>query len=291
MDIFAVAAEASSILLTAIQLLQRAAKRRAELASKLEIYGAEVGETKTIIDLVRDEDALHTSGAIAAIRHVEALSQELKGHLVSMGAPRSGPRQFVHQIKSGSDDEEQLASIMVRLGRAKQDLILHVQVANVGLTKTVNNAIVVEMAMVNKIHVLLQDLLGEGKGLKIADFLRAKGNALEADRPLPLSDTECEELQREELHAVYPELADATLDAGGKRIIVQNLTRDQALQINGPVGVDMWKDMAFVKIEGNAAAGTAIQTNYPITIDVFKELLAARAAVPPSIPHLESSLK
>jgi hypothetical protein len=85
-------------------------------------------------------------------------------------------------------------------------------------------------------------------------------------------------LQTEELKALHPELAEATVNEGGKRIVIHNLTRDQALQINGPVAVDMWKDVAFVKIEGNVAAGTAIQTNYPITMDVFRELLAARPA-------------
>jgi hypothetical protein len=145
------------------------------------MYGAEVGETKSIIDLVQNEDALHTSGAVATMRRVEAFGQELKKHLMSMGEPRSGLRQFGHQIIRGSNDEAQLASIMASLGRAKQDLILQVQVANVGLTKSVNNAILVEVAMVNKIQALLEDTLGEGKGLRIADFLRKKGAILEGN--------------------------------------------------------------------------------------------------------------
>jgi hypothetical protein len=143
------------------------------------LYSAEVGETKSIIDLVRNEDALHTSGAVATMRRVEAFGQELKKHLMSMGEPRSGLRQFGHQIVRGSDDEAQLASIMARLNRAKQDLILQIQVANVGLTKSVNNAILVEVATVNKIQALLEDTLGEGKSLRIADFLRKKGAVLE----------------------------------------------------------------------------------------------------------------
>ncbi|KAJ5390782.1 uncharacterized protein N7496_001850 [Penicillium cataractarum] len=261
-----------------IQLIQQAAKRQAELRSKLEEYSEEVGETKRIVELVQNEDALQTSGAVAMVRRVENLGQGLKRHLMSMGQPKSALRQFGHQLISGSEDEAQLASFMVRLGRAKQDLILQIQVANVGLAKSINNTLLVEMATVNKLHALLQETLGEGKGLKIAEFLRQKGAVLEGSESIQLSDAEYDKLQTEEREALHPEPVDAALNVGGRRIIVDNLTRDQALQINGPVAVDIWKDMAFIKIEGNIASDTAIQTNYPVSMDVFRELLAARAA-------------
>jgi hypothetical protein len=176
------------------------------------------------------------------MRRVEAFGQELKKHLMSMGEPRSGLRPFGHQIIRGSNDEAQLASIMASLGRAKQDLILQVQVANVGLTKSVNNAILIEVATVNKIQALLEDTLGEGKGLRILISSENKGQFWKVitvkatplkktwltvqtgDVPVPLSIADYEELQTEELKALHPELAEATLNEGGKRIVIHNLT-------------------------------------------------------------------
>jgi hypothetical protein len=65
-----------------------------------------------------------------------------------------------------------LADIMNELSRAKSNLGLRLQVANVGLTRTVENTITANAEVVSRIDLLLQQEFGKGQGLKIAELLR-----------------------------------------------------------------------------------------------------------------------
>lgn len=64
---------------------------------------------------------------------------------------------------------------------------------------------------------------------------------------------------------------------GKTRIICNCLARDQSIQILGPIAVDMWAEMAYVKTDGLVAMGNAIQFGYPVTLDVFREVTRSRA--------------
>jgi hypothetical protein len=55
---------------------------------------------------------------------------------------------------------------MDELTRAKSNLSMHAQVANVGLTHTVEDIVVANAAIVDRINLLLQQVFGEGRGLK-----------------------------------------------------------------------------------------------------------------------------
>jgi hypothetical protein len=83
---------------------------------------------------------------------------------------KSSIRQFAHQLVKGSKDEKAVADKMTELGRAKSSLILRIQVANVGLTRGVEEAIVANADVINRIHTLLQQTFGAGRGLKLAEF-------------------------------------------------------------------------------------------------------------------------
>lgn len=52
-----------------------------------------------------------------------------------------------------------------------------------------------------------------------------------------------------------------------ERIILQNMARDQALQINAPIGKDLWKAIDRIVIEHNTAEGEAVQVNYNNTLE------------------------
>lgn len=62
-------------------------------------------------------------------------------------------------------------------------------------------------------------------------------------------------------------------DEGKTRIVCNCLARDQAIQILGAVGIDMWASLAFIKIEGLVATNDAIQIAVPVTLGVFREVL------------------
>ncbi len=61
------------------------------------------------------------------------------------------------------------------------------------------------------------------------------------------------------------------------RIVRDNEASEFALQVNTPIGVDVWKGMGSVAIERNKAAGYASQWNYPIaSVDTFLTALEMR---------------
>ena len=68
----------------------------------------------------------------------------------------------------------------------------------------------------------------------------------------------------------------------GSRIIRDNEAAGYALQVNTPIGVDVWKDMGSVTIERNKATGHANQWNYPFaTVDAFLAALETRRLAGP----------
>ena len=61
------------------------------------------------------------------------------------------------------------------------------------------------------------------------------------------------------------------------RVIKNNEASGYALQVNTPIGADVWKGMGAVTIEGNRAAGHSTQWNYPIaSVDTFLDALGKR---------------
>jgi hypothetical protein len=66
----------------------------------------------------------------------------------------------------------------------------------------------------------------------------------------------------------------------GSRIVRENEASGSALQVNTPIGVDVWKDMGMITIERNKAAGSASQWNYPIaSAETFLAALEMRRGV------------
>ena len=74
---------------------------------------------------------------------------------------------------------------------------------------------------------------------------------------------------------------DLDSDAGPKtmkrvsieRIILRNMAKNQAMQINAPVGKDIWKNVDRIVIEDNVAQDEAVQINYTNTLEVTMALL------------------
>ncbi|RYP75987.1 hypothetical protein DL771_002059 [Monosporascus sp. 5C6A] len=276
MEVFLAACEASSVLLTVCQLIKKAVEQQKSLAAVLRTYGAEVEDTKDLVDLVKNQEPLQTAAVIATIRRVEAIGQALNKHLMHIGKDRGPVKEFAHQLKQGSADQRELGSIMEQLAVAKQNLIVQIQIANVGLTKDVNKAIAINTKLVMEMNEVVQKTLGQERGLKIASFLAGlEDRPPEPNGTVRLTDVEYATLEMEQIQIAHPEMASVSPDEK-RRIICNNLSSDQALHILGPVERDMWYDMAFIKIENNVAMGEAIMVSYPVTMEVFDKLLAAR---------------
>jgi hypothetical protein len=90
-----------------------------------------------------------------------------------------------------------------------------------------------------------------------------------------LSDTEYEEITSQLLKMAHPEITTFSPETK-TRILCNCLARGQSIQILGPVGEDMWKDIAFIKIEGLVAMDEALQFGYPVSMAVFREGLRSQ---------------
>ena len=58
-----------------------------------------------------------------------------------------------------------------------------------------------------------------------------------------------------------------------ERIILRNMAKNQAMQINAPVGTDIWKSIDRIVIEDNIAQDEAVQINYSNSLEVMIALL------------------
>ncbi|QYT00289.1 hypothetical protein H0G86_007379 [Trichoderma simmonsii] len=89
--------------------------------------------------------------------------------------------------------------------------------------------------------------------------------------------------EQEKLDSIMRDLRYAKQDLDQRsRIIRENEATEWALQVNTPIGVDVWKDMDSVTIERNKATGNASQWNYPmVSVDAFLAALEMRRPAGP----------
>jgi flagellar hook-basal body complex protein FliE len=178
LEVVGAVSAASGLLEAAISVIKRVRKayeRQRELASVLDSYNDELVTIKGVLQIVRDEESLRTAAVASQLDGIESLARKLNMCLQALDPGAKGfVRQFTHQLAHGSKEEKALADIMDALGHAKSDLSLHVQVANVGLIRTVGDKLVANAEVIGRVDLVLQQVFGEGRGLKIAALLKNK---------------------------------------------------------------------------------------------------------------------
>jgi len=107
----------------------------------IEKYSAEISQTQSIVELIKNEGALKTESVVSAIDRLGIISKILRNHLIKMATTKGRIRGFFHQLVSGKKAEEVLKGIMKGLENAKMDLSIYLQLSNVGLTRGVGEAV------------------------------------------------------------------------------------------------------------------------------------------------------
>jgi hypothetical protein len=80
--------------------------------------------------------------------------------------------QIARQFVQGSADEKKLSGIMDELAHVKALLLLRIQVANVGVMRTVQKELVANAVVIQRIDDYLREHVSNCKGLRIARLLK-----------------------------------------------------------------------------------------------------------------------
>ncbi|KAF1847244.1 uncharacterized protein K460DRAFT_306212 [Cucurbitaria berberidis CBS 394.84] len=247
--------------------LRKAYQRQTDLSQSLLNHSQELEKIETSIKLVRDEDALQTAAVTSELVEMEKVTKNLIALLKELSKSRGAAHQYVHQLVSGSEEEEKLSTVIDQISRSHEHLALRLQVAHVGLTKTLDSKMAVDMEAVQRIDKLLQEVFGDARKLEMVEFVRSRNP--QENGIIALDDADM---------ALLPAADDDAQVLDGTRIVLNNLTEDQAIQINGPVGREGWMEVSYLEIRDNKSVGRSTQVNHAISMDVFKSLLEHRAA-------------
>jgi hypothetical protein len=175
-EVLGVASSVAQLLEAAIRLVKRvrsAYERHHNLTAALDKHALEIETINLLVRTIDDEDALQTAVVNSELTKLHAVGVKLVRCLRELDPGNKGMvRQLAHQLVHGTKDEETLADIMKNLDRAKANLSLQVQLANVGLTRMVHDTVLANVEVINRIDRLLTVVFGESHGLKLAGLLK-----------------------------------------------------------------------------------------------------------------------
>ncbi|RTE70516.1 hypothetical protein BHE90_015091 [Fusarium euwallaceae] len=216
---------------------------------------------RDIVRIVKDEQVLCTPKVVGQLRKLERRGKQIKLLLRSIHPTgKSTARLFLHQLFRGLEDEQRLAEIISDLEGDKTSLIVAIQVVGVGLRKDHELDITyVTTASAKRIDDILREKLNLHDGLRIMRVIDDRGS----DGKVPLTDEDLVSLSA---------CMEPTIEGkkpATERIILNNVARFQATQINAPLGEDIWANVDRLVVENNQADALSTQINYPMTLGAF----------------------
>ncbi|KAL2672820.1 hypothetical protein Neosp_013536 [[Neocosmospora] mangrovei] len=216
---------------------------------------------RDIVKIVKDEEVLCTPKVIAQLKQLERRGKQVKLLLRSIHpAGKNSARLFLHQLFSGSEDEQKLVEIIGDLEGDKTSLIVAIQVVGVGLRKDHERDIAfVTTASAKRIDKILRERLHLPDGLRIMRVIEDR----KSDGKVTLTEEDLESLR-----ACMEPTADGKKPAT-EHLILDNVAKFQATQINAPLGENIWAHVDRLVVENNQADALSTQINYPITLGGF----------------------
>ena len=127
----------------------------------LKDYLRQFETTVTTARLVKAEKELQTPEIGAQLTCVEVKSRELCDFLESMrrSQEKSKVMKYLRAVGMGEQDAEELRRILDRWARAKVDLSLRIQLAHVGISRSLRDGVVAVVSTIPRIDQSLQELL------------------------------------------------------------------------------------------------------------------------------------
>ncbi|KAJ4989267.1 hypothetical protein SVAN01_05172 [Stagonosporopsis vannaccii] len=260
-----------------LRRLRTAYERQKNILDMLDQHEVELRSVKTIVGIIEDEEELQTDAVDMELARVKDVQTKLKDLLVSLDPNTKGRmNQIAHQLVHGSADEKKLTVIMNEMGTAKQALLLRIQVAQVGVMRTMQKELVANAEVIKRIDQSLREQVSNCEGLRIARLLKDR-------RP---ADDGTVSISAEELAAVTRIESDAKSDDGTLvdesempphdlpikhgRDIHHNKAKDESVQINAAIEKDIWENFDRISIRHNQSEGRAVQVNHANSLEVME---------------------
>jgi hypothetical protein len=166
----------------AIRLISKLRKAYAdakELPQLLERHQNKLEFVLAIVRAIEDEDALQTITVIGQLNSVCDIVRQVKDCLRSLERDfgrNHAIKEMLHQLLKGKKDARSLADLMNDLDDAKTNLGLVIQLANIGLVKSIENSreLLADPEIIMQADQVLIDVFGEGGGLQLAKLIKGR---------------------------------------------------------------------------------------------------------------------
>ncbi|KAH7258904.1 uncharacterized protein BKA55DRAFT_561760 [Fusarium redolens] len=245
----------------------------------LEFICNDLSSIAQVIELVQTIKEIRTKGVLKALANMLKHAEKLDNHVQQVkkkSSTGSSCRRVAHHFMTGPEDLEHANRMVTELATLKATLILHIQVAHVGLVvqndqdKQENPGCthMLDSSVLHEVNQVVEHRLGKGQGLKIAEVLQGKSPDDDGMIRLTQEEYEC-------LIFYSLDESQSNQELGTIRV-ANNQTFDQALQINGFISDDWMEFAQNLTIEDNEARNQSIQVNVPTKRQDFTALLAVR---------------
>ncbi|KAF7943340.1 hypothetical protein EAE96_011267 [Botrytis aclada] len=228
-----------------------------------ESHIVEIKKILEILNIVINEADLRTPAVLSETETIRKIATELKRNLEVMvsGEKSQTYRSNLQSLQGMS------TKAMALLELAKSNLGVGLNAAHLEVTRLVSDKI----DTLNRVDELLSNVFGDDRGIgstSVAKKSQSQKNGLVQIKggfiPARTSSDD-----------VAPEMVE-NAERGFRRIILNNVAREKAVQINAPIGEKGWREAFQLEIRDNEATGNSIQINHAISEDLFKRLLAHR---------------
>lgn len=146
-----------------ISWLRTAATHVEELPKLLEQYEEEVTQVRGLIELVKEDESLHVRGLKLPIQKLAKLVERLGETLQNISgeqnlAQQNWAKKYWDQLVTGSTHRNRIDLIMRDMGYVKLDLIVRVQLAQVGITSSIRDAVQMSVQAIKALDTKLAPL-------------------------------------------------------------------------------------------------------------------------------------
>ncbi|EWG38316.1 hypothetical protein FVEG_01570 [Fusarium verticillioides 7600] len=226
-----------------------------------------INDTMDMIKLIEDEEPFKTRAIRNVLRRIQTTGTALTQHLQEMCVvlEKGGVRNFVHQLRVGTKEVDQLEKLLRDLTDDKQDLGTSLEYVHVGLTHKAGQAVAVNTAAVQELNHLFKAALGDKYGLRIAAIVQnrqANGEGL-----VFLDEHDITELSGLKEEDPSTSNDDSPRPRRKERYIERNEAIKNSFMLNVPVAdePDTWAHIDIIRISDNKATDGSTMVNYPIS--------------------------